>query len=113
MYMSKEDLLKIVKDHNLRGCVNYNKSQLVQKLASEGLLPDDVTATDKNQNRYKFISKIRSGKKEVRVTDSESGEVQTYPSIYSCSKALHANPGTIKFFNGRKYSGKYTIEILD
>ena len=42
MYMSKKDLLKIAKEHNLRGCVNYTKPQLINRLRGEGLLPEGV-----------------------------------------------------------------------
>ena len=113
MYMSKEDLLKIAKDHKLRGCVNYTKSQLVDRLQLEGFLPEGVNKNDKKQDRYTFIKRIRGGSKQVAVTDSDNGDVQTYPSIYACAKALNVNPGSIRFFNGRKYLGRYDIKILE
>ena len=40
MYISKKELLKIAKDNELRGCVDYTKPQLFVRLRSEGLLPE-------------------------------------------------------------------------
>ena len=113
MYMSKKELLKIAKDHNLRGCVNYKKSQLINRLRGEGLLPEGVNENDKDKNRYKFINKIREGSRLVEVKNLLNGEVETYPSIYACAKALDANPGSIRFFNGRLYNGNYKINIIE
>ena len=111
--MSKKELLKIAKDHNLRGCVNYTKPKLINRLRGEGLLPEGVNENDKDENRYKFINKIREASKKVEVKNLLNGEVKTYPSIYACAKALNANPGSIRFFNGRLYGDSYTINILE
>ena len=104
-------MTKMAKDHKLRGCVNYTKPQLVNRLRYEGLLPEGVNENDKDKERYKFINRIRGGSKKVEVEDLETGEVKTYPSIYSCAKALKVNPGTIRFFNGRLYCA--IINILE
>ena len=111
--MSKEELLKIAKGHNLCGCVNYTKPQLINRLRYEGLLPEGVNENDKDKERYKFIKRIREGSKKVEVERFRTGEVKTYPSIYGCAKALEVNPGTICFFNGRSYCGAYKINILE
>ena len=51
--MSKKDLLKIAKEHNLRGCVNYTKPQLINRLRGEGLLPEGVNVTSLSRlDRY-------------------------------------------------------------
>ena len=75
--MSKEELLKFAKGHNLRGCVNYTKSQLINRLRGEGLLPKGVNENDKDKEMYKFINKIREGSKRVEVNNLVSGEVNT------------------------------------
>ena len=111
--MSKKELLQIAKDHKLRGCVNYTKPQHIHRLGGEGLLPEGVNENDKDKERYKFINRIRGGSKKVEVEDLESGEVKTYPSIYSCVKALIVNPSTIRFFNGRLYDDTHLINILE
>ena len=112
MYMSKKDLLKIAKEHNLRGCVNYTKPQLINRLRGEGLLPEGVNENDKDENRYKFINKIRESGMIVEVQNVVNGEFKTYPSIYACAKALGANPGSIRFSNGRLYGSTYKINII-
>ena len=111
--MSKEELLKIAKGRNLRSCVNYTKSQLINRLRDVGVLAEGVNENDKDKERYKFIKRIREGSKKVEVEDLESGEVKTYPSIYGCAKALNVNPGTIRFFNRRLYDNTYLIKILE
>ena len=113
MYMSKKELLKLAKEHNIRGCSQFNKPELVTALKSKGLLSDDVNAMDKDPDRYKFISKVRKGKKKVQVRNLETNETTTYPSIYSCAKAMKINPGTISFFNKKLYDDNYEIHILE
>ena len=76
MYMSKEELLRIAKDHKLRGCVNYTKPQLFDRLRYEGILPEGANENDKDKERYKFVKGIRGGSKKVEVKDLETGEVK-------------------------------------
>ena len=78
--MSKEELQKkIAKGHNLRGCVNYPKSQLINRLRGEGLLPEGVNEHDKDKDRYKFINRIRYSSKRVRVNNLARSK---YVSLY-------------------------------
>ena len=57
MYISKKELRKIAKDHELHSCVNYAKAQLFARLRSEGLLPEGVNENDKDPDRYKFLQR--------------------------------------------------------
>ena len=113
MYISKKELRRIAKDHELRGCVNYNKPQLFDRLRSEGLLPEGVNENDKDPDRYNFLKGIRDSSKKVEVTDLETGEISTYSSMYKCAKALKVNPGTIRFCNKRLYDDNFEINILE
>ena len=113
MYMSKKELLKLVKEHNIRGCSQFNKAELIAALKSKGFLSDDVKENDKDPERYKFIKGVRKGKKRVEVKNLETGETNSYPSIYSCAKAMKVNPGTISFFNKKLYDDNYEINISE
>ena len=113
MHMSKEELMKLVKQHNIRGCSQFNKAELIAALKSKGLLSDDVKESDKDPERYNFIKGVRKGKKKVEVKNLETGETKSYPSIYSCAKAMKVNPGTISFFNKKFYDDNFEINILE
>lgn len=113
MFMSKKELLKLVKDNKIRGCSQYSKAELIVALKSKGLLSDDVKESDKDPERYKFIKGVRKGSKKVEVKDLETGVIKIYPSIYSCAKAMKVNPGTISFFNKKLYDDNYEINILE
>ena len=113
MYISKKELFKLVKDHNIRGCSEYTKPQLIAKLKSMRLISDEINENDRNPERYEFLKGVRNGSKKVEVKDLETGEIKIYPSIYSCAKALKVNPGTIKFFNMRLYDDNLEITILE
>ena len=113
MYISKQELMKLVKDHQIRGCSQFSKAELITALKSKGIISDDIDECCKDPKRYKFIKGVRHGKKTVQVRDLETGETKSYPSIYSCAKAFKVNPGTIVFFNGRLYDDNYEINILE
>ena len=113
MYISKKELRKIAKDHELRGWVNYTKPQLFARLRSEGLLPEGVNENDKDPDRYNFIKGIRDRSKKVEVRDLETGEISTYSSMYKCAKALKVNPGTVRFCNKRLYNDNFEINIFE
>ena len=113
MYISNKDLKKLVKEHNIRGCSEYTKSQLMAKLKSKGIISEEIYEYDNDPNRYKFLKGIKNGIKKVEVKNLETGDIRVYPSIYSCAKALKVNPGTIKFFDKRLYDDNLEITILD
>ena len=113
MYMSKKELSKLVKEHNIRSCSQFNKAELITALKAKGILSDDVNESDKDPERYNFIKRVRKGNKKVQVHNLETGETDTYPSIYSCAKAMKVNMGTISFYNGKLYDDNYKINILE
>lgn len=113
MYISKKELSKLVKDHKIRGCSQYTKTELIATLKSKGILSDDIKENDKDPERYKFLKGVRNGSKKVEVKNLETGEIKKYPSIYSCAKALKVNPGTISFCNKRLFEDNYEITILE
>ena len=113
MYISKKELFKLVKEHKIRGCSQYDKAELITALKSEGILSDDIEKNCKDPERYKFIKGMRNGSKKVEVKNLETGETVVYPSIYSCAKALKVNPGTICFFNKRLFDDNLEINILE
>ena len=51
MYISKKELRRIAKDHELCGWANYTKPHLFARLRSEGFLPEGVNEHDKDPDR--------------------------------------------------------------
>ena len=93
--------------------MDYTKPQLFTRLRSDGHLPEGVNENDKDPDRYNFIKGIRDKNKKVEVRDLETGEINTYSSMYKCAKALKVNPGTIRFCNQRLYDDNFEINILE
>ena len=112
MYISKKELVKILKDHQIRGCVNYKKAKIINTLKSKGLISDEINENDKNPIRYGFLKDdIRHNRRAVKVRNLETGDVTTYSSIYSCAKAFKVNAGTICSRNNKVLNDNLEIQI--
>ena len=112
MYASKKELLKIMKDNEIRGYVNNKKAEIINTLKSKGLISDEINENEKNRDRYKFLrNDIRHNRRAVKVRNLETGDVTTYSSIYSCAKAFKVNAGTICSRNNKVLNDNLEIQI--
>ena len=85
--ISLRELRVMLKESNIRGCLHYNKSELVDVLFKRGLIPEIIKittstslpvrkATKKEINaKYNFLKHIRNSPKKVEIQDMETGEI--------------------------------------
>ena len=93
-----KELRAMIKENNIRGCLHYNKPELVDVLVKRGLLPEiiKITAitspperedTKKEINpKYNFLKHIRNTPKKVEIQDMETGEIIAHSSMYNAAK---------------------------
>ena len=55
---------------------------------------------------------IRKEPKSVKITNIETGEITTYPSIYQAGRALNVPFRIITYHNGTIYKDKYVFKVL-
>ena len=92
------ELRAMLKENSIRGCVHYNKPELVDVLVKRGLIPEIIKTTTspslperkdtkKEINpKYNFLKHIRNSPKKVEIQDMETGEIIAYSSMYKAAK---------------------------
>ena len=85
--ISLRELRAMLKEINIRGCLHYNKPELVDVLVKRGLLPEIIKITTttslperKDTKReinpkYNFLKDIRNSPKKVEIQDMETCEI--------------------------------------
>ena len=88
--ISLRELRAMLKENNIRGCLLYNKPELVDVLVKRGFLPEIIKITTiaslperkdtkKEINpKYNFLKHIRIRSKKVEIQDMETGEIIVY-----------------------------------
>ena len=102
------ELMKILKDNEIRGYSHYTKSKLIDLLIERRLIPDKY-CTNKQEKakkdidpKYNFLRQIRSNPKKVeKIHDLKTDKVVLYPSIYKAALALDQNTGVIGMYDGK------------
>ena len=99
--ISLRELRAMLKENNIRGCVHYNKPELVDVLVKRGLRPEiiEITTstslperkdTKKERNsKYNFLKHIRNSPKKVEIQDMETGEIIVYSSMNKAAKRFN------------------------
>ena len=87
------ELRAMLKENNIRGCLHYNKTELVDVLVKRGLLPEIIKITTSTSlperkdtkkeinPKYNFQKHIRNSPKKVEIQDMETGEIIIYSYI--------------------------------
>ena len=88
----------MLKENNIRGCLHFNKPELVDVLVKRGLLPEIIKITTSNSlperkdtkkeinPKYNFLKHIRNSQKKVEIQDMETGEIIVYSSMHKAAK---------------------------
>ena len=107
---SISELKNLASKNKIRG-FSYcrTKFDLMKLLSDHNVLPD-VAPPDERVCRLR--NKVYNPKKVI-ITNTDTREVEVYPSIYRASLQLAVNPNIIKYWDGRVYRGKYDIKIVD
>ena len=101
------ELMEILKENEIRGYFQYNKSKLIDLLIKRGLIPEKY-GTNKQEKqkkdmdpKYNFLRQICSNPKKVEIYDMETDKVVLYPSIYEAALALNQRTGVISMYDGK------------
>ena len=118
------ELRAMLKENNIRGCLHYNKPQLVDVLVKRGLLPQIIKittiaspperedATKERNPKYNFLKHVHNSPKKVEIRDIETGEIIVYSSMYKAAKRFNQQSGLISAFDGKVYRNRYAIKVL-
>ena len=122
--ISLRELRAMLKENNIRGCLHYNKPELVDVLVKRGLLPEIIKITtiasqaerkdtkkEINHN-YNFLKHIRNSPKKFEIQDMETGEITVYSSMYKAAKRFNQQSRLISTYDGKVWRNRYTIKVL-
>ena len=112
----------MLKENNIRGCLHYNKPELVDVLVKRGLIPEIIKITTstslperkdtkKERNpKYNFLKHIRNSPKKVEIQDMETGEIIVYFSMYKAAKRFNQQSRLIYAYGGKLWRNRYAIK---
>ena len=122
--ISLRELRAMLKENNIRGCLHYNKPELVDVLVKRGLIPEIIKITTSislperkdtkkeiNPN-YNFLKHIRNSPKKVEIQYMETGEVIVYSSMYKAAKRFNQQSRLIYAYDGKVWRNRYAIKLL-
>ena len=122
--ISLRELRAMLKENNIRGCLHYNKPELVDVLVKRGLLLEIIKITTstslpkrkdtkKERNpKYDFLKQIRNSPKKVEIQDMETGEIIIYYSMYKAAKRFNQQSRLIYAYDGKVWRNRYAIKVL-
>ena len=99
--ISLRELRAMLKENNIRGCLHYNKPELVDMLVKRGLLPEIIKITisvspperkdtkKERNSKYNFLKHIRNSSKKIEIQDMKTGEIIVYSSMYKAAKRFN------------------------
>ena len=122
--ISLRELRAMLKEKNIRGCLHYNKPELVDVLFKRGLLPEIIKITTSSSlperkdtkkeinPKYNFLKHIRNSPKKVEIQDMETGEIIMYSSMYKAAKRFNQQSRLIYAYDGKVWRNRYAIKVL-
>ena len=98
-----------VKENKIRFCSYWNKKRLMASVNELDLLPEkkERIGERKNNNDPKCdtLKTIMKNPRKVTLTDIETAEIKTFPSIYKASKFIGRSP-MVYFWDGKIWNNK-------
>ena len=95
--ISLKELRAVIKENKIRGCLHYNKPELVEVLVKRGLLPEiikisTITSPPEREDakkeinpKYNSLKHIHNSPKKVEIRDMETDEIIVY---FLCIRVL-------------------------
>ena len=118
------ELRAMLKKNKMRGCIHYNKSELIDVLIKRGLLHETtnvitITSLPARENtkkeinpKYNFLKHIRNSPKKVEIRDIQSDEIIVYSSMYKAAKTFNQQSRLISAYDGKVWRKRYAIKVL-
>ena len=122
--ISLRELRAMLKENNIRGCLHYNKPELVDVLVKRGLIPEFIkitTSTSLPERKdtkkeinpeYNFLRHIRNSPKKAEIQDMETGEIIVYSCMYNAAKRFNQQSRLIYAYDGKVWRNRYSIKVL-
>ena len=104
------ELREILATNQIKGKMDYNKKQLIVFLGEKGLLPSKPEKVI--NHKFSYLTTIRNNPKQVVLKNVETGDTNTFSSIYKASKFIGRSPAIITFYNNRVWDNRYEIKIV-
>ena len=106
------ELREILATNQIKGKMDYNKKQLIVFLGEKGLLPSKPEKVNKEINpKFEKLATIRNNPRQVIIKNVETGDTNTFSSIYKASKFLGRSPAIITYWKNRVLDNKYEIIV--
>ena len=106
-----KDLRNIMKNNGITGGSFMLKQEMIDVLTQKGLIPKQEPEIKQPCNQKSKSRDTRNNPRQVNVENIETGEIVSYPSVYSAGKALHMGPSSVLFFHGKIARGKPKYKI--
>ena len=122
--ISLRALRAMLKEDIIRGCLHYNKPELVDVLVKRGLQPEIIKITTSTSlperkdtkkeinHKYNFLKHIRNSPRKVEIQDMEEGEIIIYSSMCKAAKRFHQQSRLIYAYDGKIWRNRYAIKVL-
>ena len=103
------ELREILATNQIKGKMDYNKKQLIVFLGEKGLLPSKPEKVI--NHKFEKLATIRNNPRQVIIKNVETGDTNTFSSIYKASKFLGRSPAIITYWKNRVLDNKYEIIV--
>ena len=104
------ELREILATNQIKGKMDYNKKQLIVFLGEKGLLPSKPEKVI--NHKFSYLTTIKNNPRQVVLKNVETGDTNTFSSIYKASKFIGRSPRIITFYNNRVWDNRYEIKIV-
>ena len=116
--MNVEELKKLLKENRIHFVTYWSKQKLIELAKINDLLPKEEPKEEPEEEKpkyvnYELLKNIRHTPTKVILKDVETGEEQTFPSIYKAALFIDKSPQTIRYWGKKKgvWNKKYRVII--
>ena len=113
--MNTKELKKILKENKIHFYTYWDKKRLIALANEYDLLPKTKPEKEKSKKdvKYNRLKTIKQNPRKVMLEDIETGEIETFPSIYKAAKFIDQAPQTITYWGRREgaWNNKYKVVI--
>ena len=112
--MNIKEIKPLLKENNVHFYTYWDKKRLVALANEHDLLPKTEPEKERSKDaKYDRLKTIKQKKRKIILTDIETGEIKTFPSIYKAAKFIDLAPQTITYWGNRKraWNNKYKVVI--
>ena len=120
--MSVDELRKLLKENRIHFYTYWSKQKLIELANINNLLPKEEPKKEEPKREepetpkyvnYERLRNIRNAPIKVILTNVETNEEQTFPSIYKAAQYIDKSPQTLKYWGKKKgvWNNKYKVVI--